>query len=104
MGFFIDCIRGAEISHDGIKSKISHTEIQQLPDETEMVSSPRFKGDDEEWRASFSAQTKQGSITWHVLFTMGDTDPSLGEVSLASAPAGVIVESDPEFAITYADD
>ena len=103
MGFCIECRRGAEILHAGQPSTISANQIEQVVDETTQVSTPAFKGDDEVRRATFVATTPQGKFTWHVLFSTGDADDCVEDVTLVSAPLDAVVKVSPGFKIRDAD-
>ena len=103
MGFYIECYRGAEFLHAGQPSTISADQIEQVVDETTQVSTPAFKGDDEVRRAKFVATTPQGKFTWHVLFSTGDADDCVEDVTLVSAPLDAVVKVSPGFKIRDAD-
>lgn len=99
MGSRIECRRGAEILHAGQPSTISSDQIEQVVDETTQVSTPAFKGGNEVRRATFAATTSQGKFAWHVLFSTGDADDCVEDVTLVSAPSDVVVQLNPEFKI-----
>lgn len=100
MGFIIECSRGAVISRAGAEIEVNVGQIKQLVGQTEKLASPSPKGADEQWKAVFAAQTPYGLLSWDVLFSHGDADPSLDDIELANAPEGVEVVSQPDFAFT----
>ena len=100
MGFIIECSSGAVISRAGAEIEVNAGQITQRTELTEKLSSTGPKGADEQWKAVFEAQTSYGVVTWDVLFSQGDADPSLDDIELANAPKGVEVVSQPDFVFT----